>query len=220
MARRYLKSRRKQSFISIISFISVGGVSLGIATVILVVSVMNGFEQALKDKLLANEAHVFVRSMDGFFKNYDQIIQQIKQVDDVVAASPVIYSQLALQPKGSKKIEGTIYVKGIDLKQENSVTGFSEYVIGSVDFDDPELISAAQGKLSKRETLKGGIILGYNVAGQKGLFTGDIIRLISKMEPNPANPSTFFADVSNYVVVGLYQSGDGRNSCYTNSRAS
>ena len=207
VARRYLKSRRKQSFISIISLISVGGVSLGIATVILVVSVMNGFEQALKDKLLANEAHVFVRSMNGFFKNYDQMIQQIKQVDDVVAASPVIYSQLALQPKGSKKIEGTIYVKGIDLKQEDSVTGFSEYVIGSVDFDDPKLISAAQEKLSKRETLKGGIILGYNVAGQKGLFTGDIIRLISKMEPNPANPSTFFADVSNYVVVGLYQSG-------------
>jgi len=204
---RYLKSRRKQSFISIISLISVVGVALGIATVILVVSVMNGFEQSLKDKLLVNEAHVFVRSMNGFFKNYEEIVSQIEKVDGVVAASPVFYSQLALQPKGAKKIEGTIYIKGIDLQQENNVTGFSQYVDGSTIFDDPKILSLAKEKLSKGETLKGGIILGANVASQKGLFLGDIIRLISKMEPNPANPSTFFADVSNYVVVGLYESG-------------
>ena len=207
VAGRYLKSKRKQSFISIISLISVAGVALGIATVILVVSVLNGFEHELKAKLLANEAHVFVRSINGFFADYNQIISKIKQVDGVVSASPVIYSQLALQPKGTKKILGTIYVKGIDIKQEEAVTNFSQYVDGSANLDDPEVIAEAQNKLSKNETLKGGIILGINVASQKGVFVGDVVRLISKMEPNPANPSTFFADVSNYVVVGLYRSG-------------
>ena len=152
VAGRYLKSKRKQSFISIISLISVAGVALGIATVILVVSVLNGFEHELKAKLLANEAHVFVRSINGFFTDYNQIISEIKLVDGVVAASPVIYSQLALQPKGTKKILGTIYVKGIDIKQEEAVTNFSQYVDGSTNLDDPEIVAQAQNKLSKNET--------------------------------------------------------------------
>ena len=58
VASRYLRSRRKQSFISIISIISIGGVALGVATVILAIAVLNGVEHGLKDRFLANEAHV------------------------------------------------------------------------------------------------------------------------------------------------------------------
>ena len=58
VASRYLRSRRKQSFISIISIISIGGVALGVATVILVIAVLDGVEHGLRDRFLANEAHV------------------------------------------------------------------------------------------------------------------------------------------------------------------
>ena len=131
---RYLRSRRKQSFISIISLISVGGVAIGVATVILVISVMNGFEQSLKDKFLVNQAHVNVRSPRGYFSNYQEQIDRIEGIEGVVAVSPAIYSQLAIQPKRSKRIEGTIYIKGIDPILEDDVTGFSGFVDGSFDF--------------------------------------------------------------------------------------
>ncbi|MBI1928162.1 ABC transporter permease, partial [Candidatus Poribacteria bacterium] len=84
IASRYLRSRRKQSFISIISVISVGGVALGIATVILVISVMNGFKEGIKEKFLANEAHVIVRSVDVYFSDYQDKIKQIEAIEGVV----------------------------------------------------------------------------------------------------------------------------------------
>ena len=204
---RYLRSRRKQSFISIISLISVGGVAIGIATVILVISVMNGFEQSLKDKFLINQAHVNVRSTKGYFSNYQEQIDRIEGIAGVVSASPVIYSQLAIQPKRSKRIEGTIYIKGIDPILEDNVTGFSGFVDGSFDFHGSALLEDVRRRSSQRETIKGGIVLGSSVASRLDINRGDVLRLISKMEPNPANPSTFFADVSNFVVIGLYESG-------------
>ena len=204
---RYLRSRRKQSFISIISLISVGGVAIGVATVILVISVMNGFEQSLKDKFLVNQAHVNVRSPKGYFSNYQEQIDRIEGIEGVVAASPAIYSQLAIQPKRSKRFEGTIYIKGIDPILEDNVTGFSGFVDGSFDFYGSALLEEVRRRSSQRETVKGGIVLGSSVASRLDINKGDVLRLISKMEPNPANPSTFFADVSNFVVIGLYESG-------------
>ncbi len=208
IASRYLRSRRKQSFISIISVISVGGVALGIATVILVISVMNGFKEGIKEKFLANEAHVIVRSIDVYFSDYQDKIKQIEAIEGVVAASPVIYSQLAIQPKNSEVIEGTIYVKGINPQQEDRVTGFSEFVDGSVDFKGSHYIERARMRAAaNQETITGGIILGNYVANRMGVTKGEVLRLISKMVQNPANPESFLPYIRNFVVIGLYESG-------------
>ena len=207
IASRYLKSRRKQSFISIISIISVGGVALGIAAVIIVVSVLDGFSNGLKEKFLANEAHVLVRSIGGYFSNYQEKIEQIEAIERVVAASPVILSQLAVQPQGSEAIEATIYVKGIDLQQENRVTGFSDFVANFAEFNRSPFLDEAQRRLAGKETITGGIVLGYHVARRIGVVPGDVLRLISKMVQNPANPEFFTPLMRNFVVVGLYQSG-------------
>ena len=85
IASRYLKSRRKQAFISIISIISVGGVALGIAAVIIVVSTLDGFSHGLKEKFLANEAHIIVQSARGYFSNYQEKIEEIEVTEGVVA---------------------------------------------------------------------------------------------------------------------------------------
>ena len=207
IALRYLKSRRKQSFISIISIISVGGVALGIAAVIIVVSVLDGFSHGLKEKFLANEAHVFVRSIDGYFSNYQEKIEQLEAIEGVVAASPVILSQLAVQPQGSEAIEATIYVKGIDLQQENRVTGFSDFVADFAGFHRSPFIDEARARLAGKETITGGIVLGYHVARRIGVVPGDVLRLISKMVQHPANPESFLPMMRNFVVIGLYQSG-------------
>ena len=94
VASRYLRSRRKQSFISIISVISIGGVALGVATVILVTAVLDGVEHGLKDRFLSNEAHVALSLIDhSFFKDYQKRIEQIEALENVVAASPAILTQ-------------------------------------------------------------------------------------------------------------------------------
>ena len=207
IASRYLRSRRKQSFISIITVISIGGVALGIATVILVISVLNGFDYGLRQKFLANEAHIIIRSPDVYFKDYQEKIQQVESVEGVVAASPVIYTQLALWPKGRDTIESTIYLKGIDLRKEDNVTGFSNFVDGSVDFKSARIIEDVRKRLAGRETITGGIVLGHHVADRIQVAKGDILRLIFKMEESLVHPGNFLPRTRNFVIIGLYESG-------------
>ena len=204
---RYLKSRRKQAFISIISVISVSGVALGIAAVIIVVSALDGFSNGLKDKFLANEAHIIVRSVHNYFPNYQEKLEEIEAIKGVVAASPLIISKLAIQPQGSESIEEAIFVKGIDLQQEDQVTGFSEFVKDFDGFNESRFIDEARRRLAGKETITGGIALGYHVARRIGVVPGDVLRLISKMVASPASPGSFMPLIRNFVVVGLYQSG-------------
>lgn len=206
IASRYMKSRREQSFISIIGVISVVSVALGIAVVILVISVMNGFEHGLKEKFLANEAHVTVRSAGGnYISNYQDTIQQIEAIDGVEAASPVIYTPIAVWPKDKSSIDRTIFVKGIDPEKEEKVTGFSKFFDATVNFKNSPLIESA--RLKGDETISGGIVLGDAVANHMGALKGDVLRLISRMEQNPSNPTAFWAHIRNFVVVGIYKSG-------------
>lgn len=206
IASRYLKSRREQSFISIIGVISVVSVALGIAVVILVISVMNGFEYGLKDKFLANEAHVTVRSAaSGFFSDYQETIKQIEAIEGVEAASPVIYTPIAVWLKGEKTINRTIFVKGIDPTEEDRVTHFSEFFDEPIDLKNSPLIESA--RLQGDETISGGIVLGYYVARHMGVVEGDVLRLVSRMEQSPMNPNAFWAHIRNFVVVGIYESG-------------
>lgn len=205
VASRYLRSRRKQSFISIISIISIGGVALGVATVILAIAVLNGVEHGLKDRFLANEAHVvFHLHGHSFFKNYQKRIEQIEAIDEVVATSPVVLSQTAVFPEHSDSIQDVIYIKGIDPVQEDKVTGFSEFVDGSTDFLNSTILEDA--RLIRNETITGGIILGARLAARLGVIKGDILRFIVKLARHPVNESMLLPDLANFVVIGFYES--------------
>ena len=205
VAARYLRSRRKQSFISIISIISIGGVALGVATVILVIAVLDGVEHGLRDRFLANEAHVVFRLHDhSFFGNYQKRIAQIESIDEVVATSPVILAQIGVFPEYSDTIQDVIYIKGVDPVQENAVTGFSELVSGSTDFKNSEFIESA--RLIRDETITGGVVLGGRLAARLGIIKGDVLRLVVKLVKHPVNESMLVPDLANFVVIGLYES--------------
>ena len=207
VASRYLLSRRKQSFISIISVISIAAVGLGVATVILVIAVLDGVEHGLRERFLANEAHVVLRLHgNNFFSDYQNRIDRITQVEGVEAASPVVYSQMGVFQEGQTSITDAILVKGIDLEQEDKVTGFSQYVTGSVDFQTSPLIELTEFR--EGETIAGGIVLGFRLASQLGLMEGDVLRLVVKLEENPGSVGspTLFVDFANFVVIGIYES--------------
>lgn len=204
VASRYLRSRRKQSFISIISIISIGGVALGVATIILVIAVLDGVEHGLKDRFLSNEAHVALSIFDhSFFKGYQERIERIEAIENVVAASPVIFAQIGVFREHSNTIQDAIYIKGIDPAQEDEVTGFSTFVIGSTDFQNSELIEKA-ALIKEGETITGGIILGGRLATRLGVMKGDVLRLLIKLV-DPGHGS-LMPDLANFVVIGFYES--------------
>ncbi|MCE2414519.1 ABC transporter permease [Candidatus Poribacteria bacterium] len=205
VASRYLRSRRKQSFISIISIISIGGVALGVATVILVIAVLDGVEQELKERFLANEAHVVLRLHDSsFFGSYEKRISQIESIEEVVATSPVVWAQSAIFRERSDTIQDVIYIKGIDPVQEDKVTDFSKFVDGSTELQDSEYIESA--RLIRDETITGGIVLGGRLAARLGVIKGDVLRLIVNLVKSPVNESMLIPDLANFVVIGFYES--------------
>ena len=205
VASRYLRSRRKQSFISIISIISIGGVALGVATVILVSAVLDGVEQGLKERFLANEAHVVLRLHDNsFFRDYQKRISQIETIDEVTGTSPVVWAQSAVFRERSDSIQDVIYIKGIDPVLEDKVTGFSKFVDGSTELQNSEFIETA--RLIRDETITGGIVLGGRLAARLGVIKGDVLRLIVNLTRHPVNESMLIPDLANFVVIGFYES--------------
>ena len=90
---RYLSSRRKQKFTSIIGIISILGVIIGVMALNVVLSVMGGFEEELREKILGVSSHVVVLSYDGPMKDYDEVKSEVLDFPGVIGASPFIYGQ-------------------------------------------------------------------------------------------------------------------------------
>ncbi len=118
IAFRYLRSKRKEGFISITAIFSFVGIMIGVATLIIVMSVMNGFRFELVNRILGINAHITVYSSEHKIANYDQIIAEIKQIPGVTHVNPIVESQ-AMLTSPSKNSGGLI--KGIkidDLKNK------------------------------------------------------------------------------------------------------
>jgi len=96
IARKYLLAKRKQTFISIITFISIGGVTVGVMALIIVLAVMGGFERELKDRILGATAHAHVTSLNGSIENPFAVTEMVRKVEGVVAASPYIFTPMMI----------------------------------------------------------------------------------------------------------------------------
>ena len=115
---RYLKAKRKQTFISIITFISIGGVALGVTALIVVLAVMSGFENDLKNKILGLNAHVLVLSWDNQVAHYAQLAGQVEKVPGVTGATPFILTQVLLNTP--QKVTGAV-LRGLEVDSARRV---------------------------------------------------------------------------------------------------
>ena len=154
---RYLFGRRKERFVAIISWISVCGIALGVMALIIVISVMNGFDHELRDRMVGFYADLSVTQGEGV-KDADELVKNILAHPDVVAASPFIQGQaLAVQPG---QVIG-IVIRGVDLAGEKRVTQLGRFLKQEKGLPDD------------------GIWLGSELAARLGLWMGDKISLIS-----------------------------------------
>src|SRR5207237_5418731 len=122
VAGRYLRARRAESFISVISGFSLIGIALGVATLIIVMSVMNGFRAELLGRILGLNGHLIVQSITGSFGNYDDVVARIRGVPGVSNATPFIEGQVLVNGEG---LYFGAVVRGLELDDLNMFTSLS-----------------------------------------------------------------------------------------------
>lgn len=185
---RYTRAKRRDHFISFISLSSMLGVALGVAALITVLSVMNGFEKELRTRILGMTSHAFITGADGSLKDWQNLQNLITDFPHLVDSAPFVEGQ-AMLSQGSN-VRGT-QIRGIDPTLEGRVSSIGEKIIQG-EFD--ALISGSFG-----------IILGKDLAIAMGVTTGDRITLITPhVSPTPAG---IIPRLKRLEVVGIFEIG-------------
>jgi lipoprotein-releasing system permease protein len=196
---RYLRARRRETFISLITVISVLGVMIGVMTLNVVMAVMTGFEETLRDRLLGINAHVALVKSGDQLREYEKLLEQVEKTKGVVAASPVIYGQVMLT--SGPRVSGVV-VRGVDPDKVNRVVDIERYIKeGSLQSLKQQQPLQIQG----RTILLPGVIIGTRLANQLGVFLGSPIQVVSPL----GSPTAIgvIPKVRRFVVVGIFDSG-------------
>ncbi len=187
LALRYLRARRKEGFISVIAGFSFIGIMLGVATLIIVLSVMNGFRSELFDKILGLNGHVVIHSMTGRFTDFEDVAMRLRKVEGIKRVMPLIEGQAMVS---TTSLANGALIRGLSEKSLKSLSAISENVrSGSLDhFDD--------GK---------GIAMGTRLANQLRVKVGDKVTLVA-----PRGASTPFGiapRVKRYNLSAIFEMG-------------
>jgi lipoprotein-releasing system permease protein len=189
---KYLLAKRKQTFISIITVISVSGVAIGVMALIIVLAVMNGFEREVKDRILGATAHVHVTSLDGSIPDPFVLARQVDAMGGVVAASPYLFSQVMISSGTAST--GAI-LRGVDIPTIGKVTRLPRDI--------------RKGKLEDlaKKTPSGlpGIILGKELAANLDVSPGDLVEIL--VPGGNITPMGAFPGIARFAVAGLSESG-------------
>jgi len=188
---KYLKAKRKQRFISVITVISVLGVMVGVMALIVVLSVMNGFRADLMSKILGVNSHVLVLSLGGPFAGYREVGEKAEKVEGVTAFTPFIYTQVMLNNSGN--VSGAV-LRGVDPDSAGAVIGFTNMIKSGS-------LASLTGEADGLPT----IIIGSELCKQIGAHLGSVVTVISpegKLTPLGRSPNT-----RKFQVTGVFDSG-------------
>jgi len=187
IALRYLRSKRKDKFISFTTWFSVAGIGIGVMALILVIAVMTGAQDEFRDRILGINPHILVTSLQGEIRNPDEVVETIKGVEGVASASPFITFQGMAQ--GPTRITGTI-AKGLAPSDARFMKRFIKE--GSIDSFGP----------------RGTILVGKELARDLGLLPGDVFALIvpdAGISPAGAVPETVRVKVAGIFETGMFE---------------
>ena len=188
---RYLKAKRKQTFVSIITLISIVGFALGVWALIVVLAVMSGFEKTLKEKILGTQAHLVVlKTNQEGMDRYEEVVKEVEQVKGVVSATPFILSQVMLSSESN--VFGVV-LNGIDPDRVGKVIELAR--------------NMKAGRLQdlKAEGDSPGIILGVELAKRLGVSLNDAIQVISPL--GTMTPMGMMPKMKRFRVMGIFYSG-------------
>ncbi|HDQ41003.1 MAG TPA: lipoprotein-releasing ABC transporter permease subunit [Desulfonatronum sp.] len=191
IALRYLLTKRHHAFISVISWVAILGVALGVAALIVVLGVMNGFSNELRDKILGVNAHVIVTSLEGTIRDHERLGEKARHVPGVAGAMPFLYSEVMLSsPLG---VKGAV-LRGIDPQSAQQVITLSR-----------DLIQGHVQDLDDEKTSEQGVIVGAELASRLGLRVGSPVNLLSPAGQRSA--AGFSPSVKPFLVQGIFRTG-------------
>ena len=197
---RYLRAKRKQVFVSVITFISVAGIFLGVAALIIVLAVMNGFETDLRNKILGINSHIVLMEYNGTMKQYPQVIKNIENVPGVVASTPFIYSQAMV--KSGNSASGVV-LRGLLVESAFQVITLGKMKEGKMDFLQTDRRPAEQ--IDPGLVNLPGIIVGKELAKNLGIFLYEPISIVSPT--GMVTPMGMIPRMKRFLVVGIFDSG-------------
>lgn len=194
IARRYLLKGRKSSFISIISLVSIIGIAIGVAALIVALSLMNGFQGDIRNKILTSTAHIMINNVIGDgFEGYEELVKEIKTNNsEVVSASPVVFGTILVIGTG-RNTSGAI-LRGVDLGAPG---------------EEPWAEKLREGELPLK---KRQMMLGSEIASKLGLNEGlgcTVITPRPVLSPTGIIPKTRKMYVSGIFKTGLYEMDQG-----------
>ncbi len=187
LALRYLRARRRESFISVISGFSLVGIALGVATLIIVMAVMNGFRVELMDRILGVNGHIKVESWSGALMDFDATAEKLRQIDGIIRVAPLVEGQAMAS---AHEINTGTLVRGLRKADLESLTVVSDNVIaGSLDNFDKAT----------------GVAIGALLAQHLGLRVGDLMTLISPR--GTVTPFGTTPRIKAYPVLAIFEIG-------------
>lgn len=189
VALRYMKAHRREFFVSLITWISVGGVALGVTALVVVLSVMTGFEEDLRGKILGANAHISIFPYGGAIKDYQSVLEIIAPVKGVVGATPYVASPVMIMSGGV--VRGAVF-RGIDVATAGQATDIEKFI----------------GEKSRLKDLQGdapGIFMGSELAKNMGTINGDAIQVVSPA--GSATPVGMIPRIRAFQAVGTFTSG-------------
>lgn len=188
IAKRYLTAKRKQAFVSVITFISVLGITIGVMALIIALALITGFQQDVQNKILGATSHIMVSDLTGEgLRDYNRLQDEIGQLAGVKSVTPVAYNTVLMS--GYAKSTGAI-LKGIDFDREMK--------------QSPWLQKLEGGRLPE-ESSRDGVLLGVQLAAQVGASVGDAVTVYtasSRLSPLGPMPK-----LRKFIVTGIFATG-------------
>jgi len=195
---RYLKAKRRQRSLSVIAFISIAGVAVGVMALIVVMAVMSGFEFDLRNKILGTNAHIWVlRYGERGIEEPEGALTAVREVPGVTAASPFTYNEVLLTAAG--RTAGTV-LRGIDLASALEATDFRKTLKST----SAELTSAMAGP--RPVFPPDGIVLGSFLASNLGVRVGSPVDVLLPLGGD-LSPLGVMPRMRRFIVVGIFQVG-------------
>lgn len=195
VAIRYLRSRRKQVMLSIITAIAVGAVAVGVAALVLVMALMTGFREDMQSRILAGTAHMnLVRRDDLPIRDYRALVERLSRLPRVRSVTPTLYRTVLLQGGGGAS--GAI-LKGVDARSPAS-----EVFRMTVEGDAGRLAEPVEGPNGRRMD---GLVVGRDLAAETGLRVGDVATVI--VPDTTVLEGTIVPKSRDFRVVALFESG-------------
>ncbi len=191
VARRYLRAKRKEAVVSIVTVISVVGVAAGVMALIIALAVNNGFRNELQKNLLGATAHVDVLEKEPStgIENWEALAARLRKIPHVVAVAPALYSPIFFQ--GPALSKGGI-LKGVDVDLELQTTDILH-----------RMQSGSADRLKKQDAFPG-IIMGSTLARDTGMTLNGVVTTVSQGELTPFGPRP---NVRKFRVVGIFETG-------------